>query len=581
MAGSLRVQISVTAGPAKGQTFVFEQPDCFLFGRALDARISLPDDPYVSRHHFVLEISPPDCKVTDLESKNGTFVNDVRLGGTATRPGVPVGLVRKMESRLASGDEIIVGDTRMQVEIVISEVCSRCTSWITPAEQADARIINGAHVCPACAKRAHESTLSQISTPPRRRIVSCARCSEDVTDEAGVRGQAEGAEYICEKCRQKVKKAPLGRLRDLLRGASAEPPAPAPVPVPAPAPARAPAPDLPATLESGPGGSDPHTPFSGYQIQSRLGEGGMATVYKALEMRTGRIVAIKTMLPEVASSPEGVRSFLREVDLTRQLKHENIVELVNFGTDHGSFYFIMEYVEGMNLEGFAKERGGRIPLAEAAPLMLGTLAGLSHAHRAVITVKLADEQETSVSGIVHRDLKPSNIFLSRATGRWVAKVADFGLAKAFATAGLTDMTRPGKVSGTPTYWPREQLIHYRFLVPATDVFSSAAVFYELLTGFRIRDGMEDMLQACQKANRAPTISDYVRVICNNQTVPIRRRNPDIPPAVAQVFDRALTEGSASGDAAKVRSALSALRYADAGEFHDALKAALIESGIRF
>src|SRR5262249_53410462 len=101
MAGNLRVQISVNAGPAKGQSFTFEQPDCFLFGRALDARVSLPDDPYVSRHHFVLEISPPDCKVTDLESKNGTYVNTLRLGGSSTRPGSGHVGPRTMESRLS------------------------------------------------------------------------------------------------------------------------------------------------------------------------------------------------------------------------------------------------------------------------------------------------------------------------------------------------------------------------------------------------------------------------------------------------------------------------------------------------
>src|SRR5688500_8741921 len=117
MTAPLRVKVQVTAGPAAGRTFEFDQPDTFLFGRSADARVSLPDDPYVSRHHFVLEISPPDCKITDLGSKNGTFVNRVRFGGTvAPRPGVQLAPEGVRETRVASGDEIVVGDTQMRVQ---------------------------------------------------------------------------------------------------------------------------------------------------------------------------------------------------------------------------------------------------------------------------------------------------------------------------------------------------------------------------------------------------------------------------------------------------------------------------------
>jgi pSer/pThr/pTyr-binding forkhead associated (FHA) protein len=77
----MRVDIAITAGPAKGQRFTFDKPDRFLFGRSTEARVSLPADPYVSRRHFLLEISPPECKLTDLDSKNGTIVNGIRYGG--------------------------------------------------------------------------------------------------------------------------------------------------------------------------------------------------------------------------------------------------------------------------------------------------------------------------------------------------------------------------------------------------------------------------------------------------------------------------------------------------------------------
>ena len=75
----MQVEINIIAGPARGKSFTFDEPDRFLFGRALDAHVSLPNDPYVSRQHFLLEISPPDCKITDLNSKNGIFVNTTRI----------------------------------------------------------------------------------------------------------------------------------------------------------------------------------------------------------------------------------------------------------------------------------------------------------------------------------------------------------------------------------------------------------------------------------------------------------------------------------------------------------------------
>src|SRR6201747_2324967 len=82
----MKVNIEVTAGPARGKVFSIDHADLFIVGRAKDSKISLPNDPYLSRQHFVLEISPPNCRITDLGSKNGTFVNGVRYGGRKPDP---------------------------------------------------------------------------------------------------------------------------------------------------------------------------------------------------------------------------------------------------------------------------------------------------------------------------------------------------------------------------------------------------------------------------------------------------------------------------------------------------------------
>ena len=105
-----------------------------------------------------------------------------------------------------------------------------------------------------------------------------------------------------------------------------------------------------------------------------------------------------------------------------------------------------------------------------------------------------------------------------------------GLAKSFESAGLTDMTAPGRLYGTPLYWPREQITHYKYLAPATDVFSIGAVFYEMLTGDWARDGFKEMFQNCQRRRRAAGMPEIMGVIVTNPIAPLQQRNPPSPGA---------------------------------------------------
>jgi len=475
----MRVTINVTAGPAEGRSFTFEQPDCFLFGRAADAGVSLPFDKYFSRHHFLLQIAPPRCKVTDLDSSNGTHVNGIRYGGkTATPDGVPQAPGGVKETYLKDGDEITVGSTRLQIAIEGPGAAPEDETKLLPHPGAGAEL---------------EETVHRTS---------------------------------------------------LLQGAPAIP---------------------------------------GYTIEAELGRGGMGAVYKAVQQSSGRVVAIKTLLPNMAATPERVRTFEREVELTRQLKHPNIVELLEHGRCRhaagGGFYCVLEFVDGTDLAKFIKAAGKPLSLPEAAPLMLGALAGLAYAHGATIRTRLANGNMRLFKGVVHRDLKPPNILLARANNGWTPKVADFGLSKSFESAGMTDMTMPGQLAGTPTYWPREQITHYKYLYPATDVFSIAAVFYKMLAGAWVRDGFEEMFSQCRRSSRSAGISDYLRVICSAGPRPIQQRNPDIPAPVAAVIDRALRETEVAADETKMRAALADLRYPDAGAFKAALSSALQAAGI--
>jgi serine/threonine protein kinase len=318
-------------------------------------------------------------------------------------------------------------------------------------------------------------------------------------------------------------------------------------------------------------------PIPGYRIDALLGKGGMGKVYRAVDSQSGRVVAIKTLIPRVPVSFNGYRAFLREISVTRQLSHHNIVQFIDMGKLKGAYYCVLEFVNGPHLHGFVEDNGGRLALAQFAPLMLGILDGLGYAHRTPVTLGVAGR--TSVStGIVHRDLKPENVLLTQEQGQWVPKIADFGLSKSYESAGMTDMTMAG-VAGTPTYWPREQITHYRYLHPATDVFSIAAVFYEILTGDLARPGLSQRMEQCHAAGRAMQLPDYIRIIGENTIRPLRSVDPSIPPPVAEVMDRALRETEVPTDETEMRRVLAELRYRDALAFREALAAAFGQCGI--
>jgi serine/threonine protein kinase len=365
-----------------------------------------------------------------------------------------------------------------------------------------------------------------------------------VTDEVGPKIQAAGVEYVCRACREQESFNALD-LFDQLLGA--------------------------ATTEKSVSGAPS---IEGYQILEKIAKGGMGLIYKAVSQKTGQPVAVKTMLPQVATHPENVQTFQREIDVTRQLKHPHIVRLIEHGKSQGIFYFILD---GPNLDRLIHPEGP-LSLKEAAPIMLGTLDGLAYAHRATITTGIAQKSVRTYQGVVHRDLKPENILLTRKGERWFPKITDFGISKSFESAGFTNLTVAGDVLGTPMYWPREQITHYKYLNPATDVFSIAAVFYEMLTGRWVRDGFKELLAECEQDRRFPTIPDYMRVITGNPAIPIRDINPAIPEPIAKLLDRALQEAAIPHNEEKMQRALAELRYPDAGVFRDALIKALHEIG---
>ena len=197
-----------------------------------------------------------------------------------------------------------------------------------------------------------------------------------------------------------------------------------------------------------------------YRIDKVIGEGGMATVYLAADLKHKRQVAVKVMRPELAATL-GADRFLREVEIAAQLNHPNILPMHDSGEADGLLYYVMPLVEGESLAA-RLNREGELPVPVALRLAREVAEALAYAHK---------------RGIIHRDIKPANILLHEGH----ALVADFGIARALDAEGEA-ITRTGLAIGTPQYMSPEQSTGDKTVDARTDIYALGAVIYEMLTG---------------------------------------------------------------------------------------------------
>ncbi|MEC9441657.1 MAG: protein kinase [Myxococcota bacterium] len=207
-----------------------------------------------------------------------------------------------------------------------------------------------------------------------------------------------------------------------------------------------------------------------YRLISKIGEGGYGIVYRAHQEMMGRDVAIKMLRPEASRLPDEVERFRREVFNASSLRHPNTITLYDYGQlPTGSFYIVMEFLEGMNL-GHWLQKHGPVEHDKALDIVEQILRSLREAH---------------VQSILHRDLKPENIYMTDLEGDdlLMVKVLDFGLSKAIGgrRAGQRTLTKDGQVHGTPNYMSPEQACAMK-LSPASDIYSIGLLAWELLTG---------------------------------------------------------------------------------------------------
>jgi hypothetical protein len=207
--------------------------------------------------------------------------------------------------------------------------------------------------------------------------------------------------------------------------------------------------------------------FPHLEILDLLGQGGMGCIYRARQRDLDRMVALKLLQPRHGADPSFAERFGREARALARLSHPGIVAVFDSGRANGHYYFIMEYVDGLNLRQLLARNGGRLELAEAARLVADVCAALEYAHE---------------EGIVHRDIKPENILIDR---RGRVKIADFGLVKLVSEnqpAAGPALTATRALMGTPHYMAPEQTERPTQVDHRVDLYALGVVLYEMLTG---------------------------------------------------------------------------------------------------
>jgi hypothetical protein len=422
------------------------------------------------------------------------------------------------ERELRDGDVIELGYTQLKVEITdqVPTRRSQCRTCGRSIELLPDEQESG--LCWSCSNKASQPRSPK---PLQEILTRCYVCGSDLSKRANSDGRAaelaDIAIYACEHC-------------------------------------------LP------PGDDHAGRVIHGYVLRRSLGAGGMGAVFLAHHQATARLVALKQV--KDLKNAQLIKRFEREAKLLNGIAHENVVRYLDAGADaEGGPFLVTEYVPDGDTEQLLMSNGRPLRSSDAVQIIIGVLAGLGHLHSQTI---------------IHRDIKPQNILLRRAShisgGSWfIPKLADFGLAKSYARAGGTRITKAGTFLGTLMFMPPEQVVDPRSVREAADVYAVGVSLYYLLTlqySFdfptpadvaRFQQQRPEMRGNPHLALEALMQLRHIRhpflVILEGKPVPIQNRNSPVPRRLAEVVDKAVRKEASE-------------RFQSAAEFCQALEHAL-------
>ena len=530
-----KITIEIIKGEGAGQKFEYEDAERIFVGRQADCGIVLPEKT-VSRYHCLLDINPPTVKLQDFGSLNGTFLNDVKIGQRERdKSWEEASRDAHKEYELHDGDVIGIGKKcRLKCTVEEPDIMAISGAWDGTMPEADEDEENpvaydGIDLMgnEGAAEESEAVPEGPIETAEKERSEAAdwpEEAEEKTGKEQGADSEAESEEEPKVEPEQKDQKHDeemdkiLGELLIAILGGKQERPV-------------------------GP------SPVEGFDKIALLGKGGMGEVWKVRENKTGKLYALKTMLPQIAGDKKARDMFLREAKLTEFLDHENVVRTYKTGFSNNVYYILMDICEGGSVDDLMKRYGGKLSLNLATFIILQALEGLEYVHNVPVQAEIVKrglfggrrEKLMDAKGLVHRDFKPGNIFLMDKSDHPVAKVADFGMAKAFQAAGFTTMSSEGMVKGTVPFMPRQQALDCRFAKPEVDVWAAAASYYYMLTGQFPKNFRQGV--------------NMWQILVTESATPIRQRDPSVPERLAQVIDRALVERPVIGC-----NSAAALRY---------------------
>lgn len=514
----------------QGRVYEFEGHDIFLFGRdEQHCHASIQEDPFVSRHHFLLEVNPPLSRLRDLGSRNGTFVNGKKHGGRVSFASLESeGKVGGPTVDLTSGDVITAGKTVFQVFVEekqpITATCvfdkypgeeptpqpsgdiRRTITELPPSSGAVGRQTINELPPPAMPGGAGRHTIVELPPQPpasnvgRQTINEFPPQQDDIAAIAGRATMVEGGN------------SPNGAFGSRIGQGQQS----AYVP-----PERKPG-EFPV--------------LDGFEFQEFLGAGGLGEVYLAKRTIDESAVAVKFLRSHVNVMQNARDDFLKDLSVSGRLRHRNIVQSYGAGSIGNEFYVVNEFCDGGPLAKLFRQKKSNIQPKHIAVSLYLLLDGLAHAHE---------------KGLVHRDLKPSNLLAAKRNKRWIPKISDFGLTKDFEKAGFAGMTATGSYTGSLPYMPREQLTDHKYVNPASDVFSMGASFYRIITG-RYPRGDEKG-------------TDSLALILNGEVKPLRKKYPGFHSGLAEILDTSLQTECAQ-------------RYPNAREMQNALRVVMKKEG---
>lgn len=453
-------------------SYTYDERDSCLIGRGDQCTIQIPNEEEflsISREHCFLNINPPEITIRDMGSKQGTYINNQKIG---QRPKHLTPEEAKqldfVETKLTNEDTIRIGE--LLIQVMIDNPTSPTLETQIPDDSLDDDYNS-------------EEEYKSKTTPVVG--VKFQRKNEIIYTPPSMNDLG------------KFVKRWLKRITNMIVDND----------------------DYDQSL----------LPIQGYYVAESIGRGAFGEVFLAIQEDTDREVALKVMLPEMATDSYQREKFMREVENTKTLKHDNIIQLLDYGFSEGIFFFTLEYCEIGNLTQYCNELDTPLKPQEALSLIIPLLDALDYAHDVEIPhVRQKDGGFAKGKGLIHRDINPNNILLTKKKDKLIPKLADFGLAKAFDNAGLSGLSRSGQhLEGTFQFMSREQVINFKYPQPTFDLWAIMACLYYLLTLEYPRDFRRG--------------DDRLLTVLQKRPLEIKKRNPKIPQDLADLIDKALDD----------------------------------------